>query len=154
MGMTLWEIDQRLLACIDEETGEILDFEEFEALDMALEQKLENIALYIKNLDAYAAALKAEKLALADRQEAVEKKAESLRQTLSNRLAGAPFKTAKVEVKWRASTVLNIDEGARVPDEFITYTPKYNVADLKTAVINGLVIDGVELVKKNNMSIK
>lgn len=50
--MTLYEINQTILSLIDEETGEILDEDQLERLNIAKEEKRENIALYIKNLRA------------------------------------------------------------------------------------------------------
>ena len=76
--MTLWEIDQGIMACLDAETGEIIDPEMLTALSMEREAKLENVACWIKNLRAEAAAIKAEKDALAKREKAAAKKAEDL----------------------------------------------------------------------------
>ena len=67
--MTLYEIDNeirafldKMLDAVDEETGEIIDIDpaELEQLNEAREQKIENIALYIKNLEADAKAIKEE----------------------------------------------------------------------------------------------
>jgi hypothetical protein len=42
-----------------------------------------------------------------------------------------------------------------LPDEFLRFkNPEINKADLKKAVKNGLKIDGVRLVSKENISIK
>ena len=65
---TLFEIDQAILATIDFETGEILDTDALEALQMEREAKLENIALWVKNLMSDAAAYKAEKEAFEKRE--------------------------------------------------------------------------------------
>ena len=56
----LYEIDQEILDCIDMETGEILDLEKLTALQMERERKLEGVALWIKDLNAEAAAVKEE----------------------------------------------------------------------------------------------
>ena len=58
--MKLYEIDAAIMECIDLETGEIVDADRLTALQMEREQKLENVALWIKDLDAEAKALKAE----------------------------------------------------------------------------------------------
>ena len=65
--MTLYEIDQALLACIDMETGEV-DIEKYEQLAEEKDKKIENIACYYKALTAEAEAIKAEEKALAERQ--------------------------------------------------------------------------------------
>ena len=54
--MNLYEIDAAITALVDPETGEISDFDAFDQLSMARDQKIENIALYYKNLVADAAA--------------------------------------------------------------------------------------------------
>lgn len=65
---SLYQIDQAILECLDAETGEIIDAEKLDALFMEKNQKIENIALWIKNLQADALAYKAEKDAFAARQ--------------------------------------------------------------------------------------
>lgn len=81
MGFSLYEInaqiEQAWNAAVDPETGEIISEEAAQAVEqltMAREDKIENLALYYKNLAAEAEALKNEKLALAARQSAAEKK--------------------------------------------------------------------------------
>ena len=63
--MKLYEIDPAIDALIekliDPETGEITDTSAIEALEMEKAKKIENLACYIKNLTADAAAYKAEK---------------------------------------------------------------------------------------------
>ena len=80
--MTLYEIDEQILGCVDSETGEIIDEEKLAELNIAFDEKVENIALWIKNLLSEAEAIKQEKLKLGDRQKAAENKAESLKKYL------------------------------------------------------------------------
>ena len=152
--MNLYEIDQAIMDAIDPETGEIID-EAFDSLVMTRNQKLENIGLYIKNLESDAAAFKAEKEAFAERQKAAENKAASLKRYLSDFLAGQKFETLRVKVSFRKSESLEVSEEAKIPEEFLRYKePEINKADLKKAVKAGLVLDGVKLVEKSNISIK
>ena len=85
--MTLYEIQDNIRKAIeqgfDEETGEILDTNALEALEIQRDEKIENIALFIKNLKAEAEAIKAEKMNLAKRQQTAENKAEWLKQYLT-----------------------------------------------------------------------
>jgi len=62
--MTLYEIDSAVMACVDEETGEILDEEKLNTLIMERNRKFEGVALWIKNLESDAAAIKTERDAL------------------------------------------------------------------------------------------
>ena len=52
--MTLYEIDNAILGCVDDETGEVIDFDKLDKLTMQREQKLEGAALAVKNLTAEA----------------------------------------------------------------------------------------------------
>ena len=65
--MKLYEIDNAILDCIDLETGEVIDTERLDALNMERDAKVENVACWIKDLMAEANAIKVEKLALAQR---------------------------------------------------------------------------------------
>ena len=89
--MTLYEINQAIMEafyrCVDPETGEILDdTKELDDLTIAKDEKVENIALFIKNLTAEAEAIKKEKQALEKRQKTAENRAEWLKKYLSNNL--------------------------------------------------------------------
>lgn len=89
--MNLFEIENEIMNCWDQETGEILDSDRLDQLEMERDTKIENIALYIKNLTADAEALKAEKQSFAERQKAAENKAELLKKYLATYLAGQKF---------------------------------------------------------------
>ena len=56
--MNLYQINQEILNCMDLETGEILDGAKLDSLQLELEDKLEGIGCWIKNLEAEAAAYK------------------------------------------------------------------------------------------------
>lgn len=153
--MNLYEIDNEILGCVDAETGEIFDEEKFESLAMERDKKLENIALWIKNLTAEAAALKAEKQAFAERQKAAENKIESLKSYMSAYLSGAKFETAKVKVSFRKSEYLDIAEGAAIPEQFLKYKePDIDKAELKRAIKAGTEIPGVTIEERKNIQIK
>lgn len=153
--MNLYQIDEEILGCVDIETGEIFDEDKFEELSMERDAKVENICLWIKNLKAEAEALKAEKDAFAQRQKSVETKMESLKRYISNYLEGTPFKSAKVQVSFRKSKQLDIDEGTIIPDEFLRFKePEVNKTDLKKAIESGLKLEGVRIVENQNIQIK
>lgn len=68
--MNLYEIDKAILACIDPETGELIDEEALAALQMERTEKIKNVALWLKNLNASVTALKAERDAFDERMKA------------------------------------------------------------------------------------
>jgi hypothetical protein len=153
--MTLYEIENEILECVDMESGEIFDIEKFEALSLERDVKVENICLWIKNLKAEVEALKAEKEAFAQRQKSVENKMESLKKYITNYLAGTPFKSAKVQVSFRKSESVEIVDGAIIPDEFLRFKePEVNKTELKKALKAGTQIDGVSIVENQNIQIK
>mgnify|MGYP000917782718 FL=1 len=65
--MNIYEIDNAMFSLIDEETGEIKGYEAFEELQMQREEKIENVALWYKNLIAESKAIREEEKALAER---------------------------------------------------------------------------------------
>ena len=153
--MNLFEIDNAIMNLVDEETGEIADYEQFEQLAMARDEKIENVALWIKNLKAEATALKAEKDAFAVREKAAANKAENLANYISAYLAGQAFKTTKVSVSFRKSERLELAEGAKIPEEFLKYKePDVDKTALKKAIKSGQQIDGVSVVENLNIQIR
>ena len=152
---TLYEIDNDLYECVDQETGEIIDSDKLNALLMERSIKIENVALWVKELDACAAAIKAERAALEKRMKAAEIKAKSLRLWLSEALNEQRFETSKVCVTFRKSISTEVDE-ARLPQEWsvkkVTYTP--DKTSIKAALLKGEVIIGAKLVEKKNIQIR
>lgn len=159
--MTLYEIDNAILECIDLETGEIIDVDKLNELQLEKETKIENVALWIKDLKAEAEAIKAEKLALAERQRVAENKAESLKRWLAFALNGEKFKTARCAISFRATESVEVtDEGLENlmrdgNDELLTYDkPKPNKTAIKQAIKDGLNVQGVCLVHNTSTIIK
>ena len=68
--MTLYEIDQAIQGLVDPETGELMDYEAFAALQMDRDAKIENMALWYKDLMADAKAIKEEADTLNERRKA------------------------------------------------------------------------------------
>lgn len=165
MAFSLYEINSQIEqawgAAVDPDTGEIINedaLQELEQLGMQREEKLENLALFYKNLSAEAEALKAEKMRLAARQAAAEKKAEGIKKYIEASMdsaGGEKIKTSKVAIGWRKSESVQINAGAFLPDEYLTYKePEPNKVAIKKALKAGTSIDGATLVITNNIQIK
>lgn len=153
--MTLYEIDQQLMDCIDLETGEIIDAEKLNALQMERDEKIENVALWIKDLKAEIDALKAEKQAFADRQKSAERTLESLNKWLTSALAGEKFKTTKVAVSFRKTTSVEVDNINDLPNWFVRPgEPTADKVALKKALTEGREIEGAHLVESTSISVK
>ena len=153
--MRLYEIDEAILSCIDTDTGEILDADKLNALQIEREKKLENVALWIKNLTSDAEALKAEKQAFAERQKAAESKAESLKKWLTEALAGEKFKTTKVAVSFRKTKSVQVADIWQLDDSYVKYAePTADKAAIKKAIEAGQEVAGATLVENVSCSIK
>ncbi len=153
--MNLYEIDSAITSCVDEETGEIIDFEKLSELLMERDMKIEKVALWIKNLDANAAAIKSERDTLDKRMKSAESKAKSLREWLKNALECKPFETAKVRVSFRKSEQTEVDESVldrKWCREKVTYTPDKTA--IKNAIKSGQTVDGARIVVNQNIQIK
>jgi len=153
--MNLFEINNELMQCFDAETGEILNPESLEALNMERERKIENIALWIKDLTAEAAALKAEKQAFEERQKAAEKKAENLKKYLLSALGGENFKTVKAAVTFRKSQKVEVPDVYKLDENFVKYSePTADKNAIKKAIQAGQTVEGATLVESLSISVK
>lgn len=162
--MTLYEIDRAiedaLLIATDPETGEILDeelFEQYKQLNMDRDQKIENIGCFIKNLEADAAAIKAEAKNLAARAKAAENKADHLREYLQFCLGGEKFQTPRLAVSFRHSKKVEVDPDRLydIPEEYLRYKePEPDKKAIGDALKAGEEIPGCGLVESVSMIIK
>ena len=163
--MTIYEIDERIAELVDPETGELLDYETFAALQMEREAKIENMALWYKDLTAEAKAIREEEKNLAERRKSAEAKAERLKGYLDTALAGESYKSAKVAVTYRRSTALEIasEDESTVIEELETCglnnclvysAPRISKAELTKALKAGAVVPGAELVERNNIQVR
>lgn len=157
--MTLFDINKAILDFeyeIDEETGEILNAEALDQLQMAREDKIEGVGLWIKNLTAEAEAVKKEKDAMADRQRRLEKKVESLKRYLEWALQGEKFSTPRISMTFRRSESVYIPDEDELDDRFVSITmvKKPDKKLIKDTLKAGLEVPGAELVTKQNLQIK
>jgi len=116
----LYEIDQEILDCVDEETGEILDIEKLDALNMEREAKLEGVALWIKDLRAEADAVKTEADKLTARKKALDNKITSIKNWLLWALDGEKLKTPRCNVYQTHSQKVVIDDEKALIDMFMS----------------------------------
>lgn len=163
--MTLYEINNAILEAIaeglDPETGEIVNTEALDALTAARDEKIDNIACYIKNLTADAKAIREEEVKLAERRRAMENKAERLTKYLSESLAGEKFASPRCQIGWRKGTKVEVTgeflQWAMMDghDDLLNYNdPKPSLSAIKDALKSGMEIPGAELVTTNSIQIK
>ena len=165
--MTLYKIDSRLKElmdnAIDPETGELIaDPVEWESLQMAWDKKVENTAVYIKDLRADALKLKAEEENLVKRRKGLERKADWLESNLENRLQGQPFETPKCSIKFRKNqeSVKYTSEADAMAwateyhQDLINFgKPTLSKMGIKKLLQEGTEIPGAELVRTVSMKI-
>lgn len=157
--MNLYEIKQEfekaIEECVDMETGEIINPTRLDELNMVLTDKRENVALYIKNLSAEAKAIDEEAKNLTNRKRVLNNKVEGLKKYLADNLEGHKFETAKVVVSFRKSEQLEINSIEHIPTEYlISQEPKIDKVALKKSIKQGSVINGVQIITKQNIQIK
>jgi len=160
----LYEIDQGILDCVDMETGEILDSEKLDALQMERERKLEGVALWVKDLNAEAAAVKEEADKLTARKKALDNKISALKTWLLYALRGEKLKTPRCNVYQTHSQKLTVEnEGALIrflqtlekPERFLRFKdPELRKDDIKKALKDGYEIPGAALEETESVVIK
>lgn len=165
--MTLYEIDQAIYEllnrgfAVDEETGEIIDgTEELEQLQMERSQKLEGVALYIKNIEAQITSIKAEEDTLANRRKKKEDKVEKLKKYLTDSIIGngeTSFESAKVSVSFRKSEGVEVLDKAALDEKYWrTKTTTKREPDktlIKEAIKSGVAVTGAILEERQNINI-
>jgi len=157
--MKLYEIKQDFLRLAEMDLDEQTMQDTLESLQFELEEKADNIACLIKQVEAEAEAIKAEAKNLTDRAKAKETKVERLTQYLLDTLKAVG--TDKIETtrnvlqvkKNPASVVLN--EGFNnliYMVEKVTFMP--DKKRIKEAIEHGIEIDGAKLEQKERLVIK
>ena len=160
----LYEIDQDILDCVDVETGEILDTEKLDALQMERETKLEGVALWVKDLKAEAAAVKEEADKLTARKKALDNKIEGLKNWLLYALDGGKLKTARCNVYQTHSQRLAVVDEEKLlqylkldddPDRYLRFRePELKKDEIKKALKDGEFFPGAALEETESVVIK
>lgn len=164
ISMTLFEIDQNIRAVLDQmceidEDGVISDAD-FEALDELQEerkQKLENVALYIKELKVEADALDAEAKRLSARAKTISKRMEFFKNYVSTSMitnGDKELKTSRCAITFRKSEKVIVDE-SRIPKAYLV--KKVELAPdkrlIKELLKGGKKIRGAHLEESQNIQI-
>ena len=161
---SVYELDAKISSCIqlDEEhvvsvdDGEVLNLQQFEALQMERDAKVEGLACYIKNKIADAEAIYAEIDVLSQRASVMKREAELCKAYLAGVLYGEKFETPRCKVSWRKSEVCNVLPMEELPDEYkrTKVTVDADKTAIKKAIKAGAEIPGAEVIQKLNMTLK
>jgi len=154
--LKLYEIEQAILECIDDDTGEVIDIDRLNQLVMDRTTKIDNILSLYKQFIAETMAIDNEVKVLQKRQSQKLNKSESLKLWLSDILNGAKFESPRNFVSWRRSDEVYITDEAKIPAEYKTTKTEVciNKSDVKKAIKDGIAVDGAMLIYKNNIQIK
>lgn len=160
--MNLYEINEQIESILSQvdENGELPETvaDQLEQLAVDEQTKIENTALYCKNLLSDAKAIREEEVALAERRRTKEKKAEQLKAYLSGYLTAKDYKkyeTPRTVLSFRKSVKTEVDE-AKLPidDKYWVWTKKPDTAGIKTLLKDGHEVPGAKLVEHQNINIK
>ena len=168
MSMSLYEIDTRIKAIIEnmfatvDENGEVagdIDLSELEELQEARQVKLENIALYIKNLSVEASAIKEEENTLKARRNRLESKCERLEAMLINAMkedGNKKISSPRFEAVLRDNKKVEITDASLIPEEYLNV--KVEKTPDKTAIKKAIESDnevaGARVIVNTTISIK
>lgn len=168
--MRLYDIENSIIellergfndACVNED-GEI-DFDlaqqYLEALEGEREEKIESIALYVKELRNEAFAIAQEEVKLKNRRQAKEKKAERLEEYLKSSLLGfgsKKFETPRVVLSFRSSKSVVITDESKLDEKYMKAKVVVTVdkTAIKDALDKGEVVEGAAIEEKQNLQIK
>lgn len=163
---SLYEIDRDIQAFIDsvfamaDENGEVdIDMDILEDLKEQRQNKLENIALYIKNLASDAQAIKNEEIILAERRKRLESKCERLKGILVRSMMENNEKelsSARYCAKIRDSKATEIYDDSAIPDKYMvekkTFAPDKTA--IKKAIESGEEVAGARIIINHNLKIE
>lgn len=164
------EIIKNPTAFIEERKAEMRQawFDTLESIEELFEDKAVNIAVYIKNLEADAALLKAEKLRLQERQSKKEKTAAKLREYLIDSMnlikrEKIDSPQAFIRVKLNPESTVIDDEDSVIlwaqknnhDEDVLNYQkPKILLNEVKKLIRSGENIPGAHLHRAKNIEIK
>ncbi len=160
----IYELKDQIKACIqldeehvvDTEDGEILNLQQFEALQMERDAKIEGMCCYIKNKLAEADAIDAEAYTLSHRSGVIRKEVERCKAYLAGALYGEKFQTPRCKITWRKSEVCNVLSMEEIPEEYkrTKVTIDADKTAIKKAIKAGAEVPGAEVIQKLNMTLK
>lgn len=167
MKMKLYEINseiENLLDEIQENGGEIsADLEnKLTSLELHRSQKIANVCLFYKNLDAFHSALSDEIKSLSQKKKSIESKIEFLKNYLAHNLQeGEKFNETNFSLSWKksdsveASPFIDLNSFAEKYPDFVTHKIEIQKLKVKEYIKStGVIPEGIDYKEKNNLIIK
>ena len=158
--MKLYELNesfQQIQTLIEEGQEGLQDT--LESIELAIEEKLENIGKVIKNLEAEASAFKEEEKRLADRRRSLENNIKHLKQYAENSMVVTGDKKIKAGLFTFAiqknPPSVSVFNDVIVPKKYyVPVDPKLDKTKIKEDLKNGENIPGVELKQSESLRIR
>lgn len=165
-NLTLYAIADNFLADIRKMEEADLDDQTFadtlEAISGDLEEKAKAVAMFARNLEASAEAIKQAEKQMSDRRKALENKADKVRQYLLENMLktgiskiDCPYFSLSVRKNPPAVEIIQQD---MIPMEYFDIppmpAPQLNKNRLKDDLKNGVIVDGAKLTQGHSLQIK
>ncbi|SFI35391.1 MULTISPECIES: siphovirus Gp157 family protein [unclassified Bacillus (in: firmicutes)] len=160
--MKLYELTSnfnQLQQIIEDGAGQEAIHDTLQAIDEAIDDKVQGAALLIRNIEAQAEAIKVEEKRLADRRKFFENNCKSIKDYLYQQMVTVDkrrIKGALVTVGIQKNPVsLDIAADAVIPPEYmIPQEPKVDKKALLAAVKDGMQWDGITLKQSESVRIR
>ena len=160
--MTLYEIEKQYqeILVIDESDPDMLAAKKqaLDEINESLEIKADNIARFIRNLDADITALKAEEERLAEKRKTLQNKQAWLKEYLFNTLKALNLQSVKagiftVAIRKNPPSVAVKDQ-TLIPQEFFIVEPKLDLRAIAGRLKAGEQVPGAELTQGESLAIR
>lgn len=164
--MQLYEIDKRYMEVleqgfsIDEDTGEILfDAENMDKLDAEFNEKVDNIACYIKDLNGLSESIASEIKALQERKKQNDAKAERLKGYIASSMQLRnlnKLESSRNKLSFRKSISVMVEDESKIDEDLFTVKveKKLDKNKVKALLKEGIEVEGCKLVENTNLQIK
>ena len=160
--MRLYDIDAAIAELLDEETGEIIDFEAFENLNIEREKKIEYLCKSIKEAPLLADALQSEIARLQEKKKSILNSAERKKAFLQGYLGGEKYKSPLFTCYYGSTKEVKGDEEEFMKwaienneDDYLKYKdPELKTSAIKAALAEGKKLPYLEIVDRKYLCIK
>lgn len=155
----LYDINRQLMEFepeIDPETGELTNALEWDELNMAYAEKVENIGCYVKDLNGDIAKFEAEEKQLAKRRQSLERKVDYLKRLLLNNMGGEKYSSPRCAISFRQTEAVEIEDMSLVPETMLRakMSVEPNKTAIKAALKAGEAVSGCKLTQNTSIQIK
>jgi len=159
--MNLFELSQNYILLREMMMDESIDQEAvqdtLEAIEGSIEEKADNYAYIIKELDAQADMLKKEIDRLTIKAQNIKNNKDRLKGNLLCAMVGIgkiKFKTDYHSFSIRKSKAVEILDEDAIPEQYKTVKVSISRKDIGEAIKNGLLVDGAALIENQSLSIR